>query len=112
MRAGTIRPQMTDVRAEMLNALARRARFVPELARTVCDDPPALEEALRELEAEGRVLVREQYCADPHMVGADLRIAARVPDSSTGDPLATAIAQIEATWQRWLGEYLANHRCT
>jgi hypothetical protein len=104
---------MTDVRADVLSVLARRARFVPELARLVHADTPELERALGELEADGRVLVREQYCADPHMVGADLRIVARVPDPSDGaDPLATAIGQIDATWQRWLGEYLANHRCT
>ena len=104
---------MTDVCGDVLNALTRRARFVPELARLVHADVLALEDALRTLEADGSVLVREQYCADPHMVGTDLRIAARIPRASAdGDPLATAIAQIEATWQRWLGEYLANHRCS
>jgi hypothetical protein len=46
------------------------------------------------------------------MVGTDLRIAARIPPNAEGDdPLASAIAQIEKTWQRWLGDYLANHRC-
>jgi hypothetical protein len=104
---------MTDLHADVLNALARRARFVPELARVVRAEAPVLEQALRELEADGDILVREQYCADPHMVGTDLRVVARIPEpSSDGDPLATAIAQIEATWQRWLGEYLANHRCS
>jgi hypothetical protein len=103
---------MPDVRAEVLTALARRARFVPELARSVHADAPALERVLGELEADGTVLVREQYCADPHMVGTDLRIAALVPAQTDGDPLAQAIAQIEATWQRWLGDYLANHRCS
>jgi predicted transcriptional regulator len=104
---------MADVRADILSVLSRRARFVPELARLVHAETPELERTLSELEADGAVLVREQYCADPHMVGTDLRIAARVPEPSQGnDPLAAAIAQIEATWQRWLGDYLANHRCS
>lgn len=104
---------MTDVRADLLTVLNRRARFVPELARLVHTDGPELERTLSELEADGAVLVREQYCADPHMAGTDLRIAARVPEpSQASDPLSIAMAQIEATWQRWLGEYLANHRCT
>jgi hypothetical protein len=104
---------MSDVCGDVLNALARRARFVPELSRSARVDAQDLERALSELERDGRILVREQDCADPHMVGTDLRIAARIPEaSSDGDPLATALAQIEATWQRWLGEYLANHRCT
>ena len=77
-----------------------------ELARLVDGDTDALERTLDELEAEGAVLVREQYCADPHMAGTDLRIAARV-----GGP-ADAIAQIDARWQRWLGDYLASHRCS
>ncbi len=104
---------MTSVRAGLLKALNRRARFVPELARLVHADPAELEETLRELEADGDVLVRERYCADPHMLGSDLRIVARVQAPSDGvDPVGVAIAQIDATWQRWLGEYLANHRCT
>jgi hypothetical protein len=104
---------MADVRADVLNALNRRARFVPEIAGVVHADGSELERALRDLEADGRVLVREQYCADPHLVGMDLRLVARVTQPSPGeDPLVTAIAQIEAAWQRWLGEYLANHRCS
>ena len=104
---------MADVRADVLTVLGRRARFVPELARQVHADAPDLERALRELEADGAVLVREQYCADPHMAGTDLRIVARVAESDDGvDPLAHALAQIDATWQRWLGDYLANHRCS
>lgn len=93
--------------------LGRRARFVAELAHVVHADALSLERALGELEQDGAVLVREQYCGDPHLVGTDLRIAALMPQSDQGgDALATANAQIEATWQRWLGEYLASHRCT
>lgn len=102
-----------DVHPEVLSVLSRRARFVAELARMVHVDPTELEAALREMEANGTVLVREQYCADPHLEGTDLRIAASVRKVSDGvDPVAHAIADIDAVWQHWLGEYLANHRCS
>jgi hypothetical protein len=102
-----------DVRPEILSVLSRRARFVAELARLVHADLSELDGALREMEADGTVLVREQYCADPHLDGTDLRIAAAVRDVSEGvDPVAHAIADIDAVWQHWLGEYLANHRCS
>ena len=92
----------------MVEVLRRRrphARFVAELTPLLGVDTSEVENALAELEGRGTLVVREQYCADPHMDGVDLRIAALVDGGE-------AIAAIEATWQRWLGEYLANHRCT
>jgi hypothetical protein len=45
--------------------------------------------------------------------GADFRIAALVDETdASGDPQATAVAAIGTAWQRWIGDYLANHRCT
>jgi len=63
--------------------------------------------ALSELEASGRVLVREQSCADPHLEGTDLRLVALI-DGDVSD----AVSAIDARWQAWLAEYLANHRCS
>jgi hypothetical protein len=106
---------MSEVAASLLEVLGRtrnHARFVPELARLLAASQGDLEQALGELETEGRVLVREQYCPDPHLEGMDLRIVALVDSGSAGDGLAAANDSIESTWQRWLGEYLANHRCT
>jgi len=100
---------MTDLDVRIVELLERRkphARFVPELARPLGVQPASLEEPLRSLEESGRVLVREQYCPDPHLVGIDLRIVAL----ADGGP-EHAITAIDQTWQRWLGEYLANHRC-
>jgi hypothetical protein len=97
-----------DLEARVLEVLRRRrphARFVAELTPLVAADASELELALASLEKHGRVLVRDQYCADPHMDGVDLRIAA------LGEGVE-AIAAIDTIWQRWLGEYLANHRCT
>jgi hypothetical protein len=98
---------VSDLEARVVEVLRRRrphARFVPEVAQLVAADASGLEDALFELETRGRVLVREQYCADPHLDGVDLRIVALVDGGE--------VAAIEATWERWLGEYLANHRCT
>ena len=105
---------MPDVASRLVELLARRrprARFVPELTRQLSVEQHELEAALTELEANGRILVRQQYCPDPHLEGTDLRIVALV-DGSHGDAVAGAIDSIDRTWQRWLGEYLANHRCT
>jgi hypothetical protein len=105
---------MSDVAGRVVEVLSRRqphARFVPELSRQLRVEPGELETALIELEASGRALVREQYCPDPHLEGSDLRIVALV-DAAHGDAVAAAVDSIDRVWQRWLGEYLANHRCT
>jgi len=104
---------------EILERAPRRARFVSELAqqlRRANSGATSLESELGELEASGRVLVREQFCGDPHLEGADLRIVALVwtpPGGATpvDDPQARAVADIEAVWDRWLADYLSNHRC-
>jgi len=74
--------------------------------------PVGLERGLEELENAGRVLVREQFCGDPHLEGADLRIVALIKGGDAdNDALASAVADIDSVWQRWLTEYLSNHRC-
>jgi len=98
----------------ILKALPRRARFVPEVSgalRRTNLSPAEVDQALADLESEGAVLVRDNYCEDPHVAGIDLRIAAIV-DRTLSDPEGAALTEIEAAWQRWLGEYLANHRCS
>ena len=106
---------MSEVGRSLLEVLGRtrnHARFVPELARLVPASQGELEQALGELETDGRVLVREQYCPDPHLEGMDLRIVALIDSGAGSDGLATANDSIQSTWQRWLGDYLANHRCS
>ncbi|HEX6511212.1 MAG TPA: hypothetical protein VF157_02860 [Chloroflexota bacterium] len=71
--------------------------------------PEQVEQALTELQSEPAILVREQYCADPHLTDADLRVAAIVEGEP--DPIASAAERIEALWQRWLSDYLSNHTC-
>ena len=104
---------------EILERAPRSARFVTELAQALQRanvGAAALERELGKLEASGRVLVREQFCGDPHLEGADLRIVALVRTPPGGamrvdDPQARAVADIEAVWDRWLADYLSNHRC-
>jgi hypothetical protein len=115
----TTAPDSESAIVKILERAPRRARFVSELAqqlRRAKLGVTSLESDLGKLEASGRVLVREQFCADPHLEGTDLRIVALVwpaPGGATAvdDPQARAVADIEAVWDRWLADYLSNHRC-
>lgn len=107
-----------DVRTAVLEALRARsgaARFVREVHAALGlpeIEGADLERALGELEADGAVIVRDHPCADPHLAGTDLRIVALVEADSGGDAQRQAIEAIDQTWQQWLGEYLASHRCS
>jgi hypothetical protein len=70
-----------------------------------------VDRAVSELEAQGSVMVRDHFCADPHLAGVDLRVVAFVHSRAGEDPQLNAIERIDETWNRWLNEYLANHRC-
>ncbi|HEY7217462.1 MAG TPA: hypothetical protein VH985_03645 [Candidatus Binatia bacterium] len=67
--------------------------------------------ALAQLEAERIVMIRDNFCADPHLAGVDLRVVALVEKRDDEDPQMSAIRSIDEAWNKWLGEYLANHRC-
>jgi hypothetical protein len=114
---------MTNAAEERLLAAVteggNRARFVTAIRRSLARTPsapskPEIEEALARLEAQGKLLVREHYCADPHLEGVDLRIAGvLLPDETeVGDPISACVREIEATWQEWITGYLAEHRCS
>jgi len=106
------------IRALVLRTLEsrdRKARFVTELSAALAQTavgPQLLERILGELAAQGMIMVRDHFCADPHLAGVDLRVAALVPDNAGGDAEMSAIRAINAAWDKWLAEYLANHRCT
>jgi hypothetical protein len=93
----------------------RRALFVTELATTLRKahgvHASAVERALAALEADWSVVIHDHYCADPHVVGTDLRIVAVVEPGAGDDGQMQAIRQVEVTWHEWLAEYMANHRC-
>lgn len=67
--------------------------------------------ALAVLEGESTVMIRDHFCADPHLAGVDLRVIALVESGGDQDPQVNAIRRIDETWSKWLNEYLANHRC-
>jgi hypothetical protein len=109
---------MSDLGQAILDTLGRRpgqARFVQEL-RAAAGTPGTVdsdfEGDLQELESAGAIIIRPYYCGDPHLEDADLRIAALVEAGTAGDANAAAIAAIDSAWQRWIGDYLASHRCT
>ena len=99
---------------DALRSRAKKARFVTELAVTLARlhvSKEQMERALSELKAEGVVMIRDNFCADPHLAGVDLRVVALVESIDGADPQLSAIREIDSAWNKWLGEYLANHRC-
>ena len=99
---------------EALRQHSKKARFVTEVVASLRRNPITqvdMEQALSELQAEGVVIVRDNFCADPHLAEVDLRVAALVDDSEGGDAQVAALKEIDLAWSKWLGEYLANHRC-
>jgi hypothetical protein len=98
----------------LLRHRSKKARFTTELLaslRRTGVTSEKFEEALAALEAERVVMVRDHFCADPHLAGVDLRVVALVDSVEDGDAQMSAIREIDKAWDQWLGNYLANHRC-
>ncbi len=108
---------LTDAKKAVIDALrnrAKKARFTTELAATLertSVGKEEMEQALADLQTEGIVMIRDNFCADPHLAGVDLRVVALVESIDGADPQLSAIRVIDDAWNKWLGEYLANHRC-
>jgi hypothetical protein len=106
-----------DARQAVIDALrsrAKKARFTTELAAALQRarvGKEEMEQALAELQTEGVVMIRDNFCADPHLAGVDLRVVALVESVDGVDAQLSAIRVIDEAWDKWLGEYLANHRC-
>ena len=99
---------------EVLRSRAKKARFTTELAVALQRSrvgKEEMEQALADLQAEGVVMIRDNFCADPHLAGVDLRVVALVESVDSADAQLSAIREIDEAWNKWLGEYLANHRC-
>lgn len=97
---------------EDLRAHNGKARFFTELVASLKRlnvSQEELEQVIAQLAAEGSIVVRDNFCADPHLENVDLRVAALVEDRSEG--YAAALHKIDLAWNQWLGEFLANHRC-
>ena len=108
---------LTGAKKAVIDALrnrAKKARFTTELAvalQRARVGKEEMEQALAELQTEGVVMIRDHFCADPHLAGVDLRVVALVESIDGADAQLSAIREIDSTWNKWLGEYLANHRC-
>jgi hypothetical protein len=99
---------------DLLSSRNKKARFMTEVYASLERAKIATEETdriLGELETEGAVMIRAHFCADPHLAGVDLRVVALVQSIDGDDPQLSAIRSIDETWNKWLNEYLANHRC-
>ncbi len=100
--------------AELLRGQNKKARFMTEVYAALERfkiGAAETDRALAELEAEGALMIRDNFCADPHLAGADLRVVALVESRDGGDAQMSAIRVIDEAWNKWLSEYLANHRC-
>lgn len=102
-----------DPATSLLGWLEERGRafFVAEIRSARDMRVEELDEALARLEAEDRVVVQHNFCADPHFADDDLRTVAAM-DPRGADPRAAALAACERLWQRWTADFLASHRCT
>jgi hypothetical protein len=103
-----------DTIVELLRRRNSKARFLTELYASLeksSIDRTAADRALSQLESGGAVMVRDHFCADPHLAGVDLRVATIVEGERTENPQLSAIRRIDEAWNKWLSEYLANHRC-
>lgn len=109
---------LTGAKKAVIDALhnrAKKARFVTELAVTLGRmniEKDRMEQALTELETAGVLMIRDHFCADPHLVGVDLRVVALVESVEGADAHMRAIREIDSAWDKWLADYLSNHRCT
>jgi hypothetical protein len=108
---------LDDVRkavSDLLGNRSKKARFMTEVSAALRRRDIGVEEierAVAQLEAEGVLMMRDHFCADPHLAGVDLRIIALV-DSGAADAQLSAICEIDQAWDKWLASYLANHRCS
>jgi hypothetical protein len=103
-----------DTIVELLRSRNAKARFMTELYASVEKSKISAaetDEALAKLESEGAVMLRDHFCADPHLAGVDLRVVTLVEADEGEDPQLGAIRRIDEAWNKWLNEYLANHRC-
>ena len=99
---------------DLLRTRNKKARFMTELYASLGRlqiGAAEVDRALADLEAAGTVMVRDHFCADPHLAGVDLRVVALADGDDREDPQVGAIRRIDETWDKWLNEYLANHRC-
>lgn len=99
---------------DALRGRNKKGRFMTELYASLLRSGVGtgdVDQALAELEAEGAVMIRDHFCADPHLADTDLRVLALVESSEGEDPQMSAIRAIDEAWNKWLNEYLANHRC-
>ena len=109
--------ELNRTREAVINALQvrpKKAQFITEVTaslRRFDFGKDEMQQALSELQAEGVLVVRDNFCADPHLANVDLRVAALVDESNGAEAQAVALREIDLAWNKWLGEYLANHRC-
>ena len=83
-----------------------------EIVAALHQSTDVVERALSDLQNSGRIIIREGYCADPHLESVDLRVVGLIAPAEDGsDAQSRAIVAIDGVWTAWLGDYLGSHRC-
>ena len=99
---------------EILTGRGKKARFATEVLaglRHFNIGKAEMDHALGQLETEDAVVLRDHFCADPHLAEVDLRVIALIEPTLGDQAHGAALQEIDLAWNKWLGEYLANHRC-
>ena len=107
---GEVRKAVLD----LLESREKKACFTSEVFALLQGPQVGVEQiegALTALETEGVIIIRDHFCADPHLEGIDLRIIAPIDKIESANPELSAIHEIDKAWDQWLASYLANHRC-
>ena len=112
-KASSNQKNTRDAVTDFLRGRNRKARFMTELyaGLKMAMNAAEIDHVLTELESGGAVMMRDHFCADPHLAGVDLRVITVVENREGEDPQLGAIRRIDEAWNKWLNEYLANHRC-
>ena len=96
-------------------AMEQEGHFTTELAATLGRmniEKDQMERRLRDWRAEGVVMIQNHFCADPHLAGVDLSRGGGWWKSWNHHECAVCRdSRDRQRWDKWLGEYLANHRC-
>ena len=73
---------------ELLERRPSQARFVAEIVAALHEPAQVMERTLANLESKGKIIVREGFCADPHLDGVDLRVRVTTSDKRVEIPFA------------------------
>src|SRR5438067_11516509 len=98
--------QMSDTKkaiSELIESRAKKACFIFEV-RALLQGPRVradeIELALRDVETEGVVIMRDHFCADPELEGIDLWMVVLVDRAGCANPELSEIHELDEAWDQ------------